>query len=316
MRHARPAAGTVNAAGPCQGGALTATGLGQDTRMPVDAAWLTCPAYVLRDDQAAAAALAAAQAVSPLPVHPSPLLAERCPPGAWPAAERRRADFTTALNHRLIFAARGGYGCLDLAELAAAHRGPWPRLVGYSDLTVLHAAWWQAGRRDGVYGFLAGVAHGERARSSAAALLRGQPVACTLPPHAALRPGQVDAPCFPACLRVLAGLCGTPLQPDLRGAVLAIEDIDEKPYAIDRDLRQLHASGALAGVVALVGGRFPWTPAPGYAGPQAPAIITAWADRLGIPAWTGIPFGHDDDPLALPVGGRIRLADDRLDAWP
>jgi muramoyltetrapeptide carboxypeptidase len=98
---------------------------------------------------------------------------------------------------------------------------------------------------------------------------------------------------------VLTGLVGTPWMPDLRGHLLAIEDIDERPYRLDRDLWQLHRSGALRGITGLIGGTFPAHLPEGYAGPTAATVLTAWADRLGIPALGGVPFGHEADPLTL-----------------
>jgi muramoyltetrapeptide carboxypeptidase len=233
------------------------------------------------------------------------------------------ADLRAGLGHGVLAAARGGYGCLDLAEAVLAHPGPWPRLVGYSDLTVLHAAWWVRGRRDGIYGFLAGVPHGERARTSTRALLARTAVRIdpsSAPDARVLVPGTAEGPAFPACLRVLAGLAGTALQPSLAGCVPILEDIDERPYRMDRDLWQLHAAGMLDRIAGLAFGRFPADLPPGYAGPSAVDVATVWARRLGVPAVFGLPVGHDADPVSLPVGGRLRLAADpagwSLDAWP
>ena len=44
--------------------------------------------------------------------------------------------------------------------------------------------------------------------------------------------------------------------PDLAGHMLCIEDIDERPYAIDRMLWQLYYAGHLDKISALIGGRF------------------------------------------------------------
>jgi muramoyltetrapeptide carboxypeptidase len=290
----------------------------------VDDVWLTAPAYALADGAARDRAIAAAAAVfAPRRVVPSPLLDRHPGPGAWLPAADRLADLRCGLGHGVLAAARGGYGCLDLADAVLAHPGPWPRLVGYSDLTVLHAAFWCRGRRDGIYGFLAGVPHGAAARASTRALLAGEAVRMdpyAAPQAAVLVPGRAEGPCFPACLRVLAGLAGTPLQPSLAGCVVLLEDIDERPYRMDRDLWQLHRSGMLDRIAGLAFGRFPAEDPAGYAGPSAAAVAAAWAQRLGVPALFGLPFGHDPDPVGMPVGGRAVLAADgpgwSLEAWP
>lgn len=272
-------------------------------------AWLWCPAYPLADASAQVACLTAAERFTSalgLTLMASPLLDRHPGLGSWLPAAQRQADLAEGIaaiggsteRDGWLIAARGGYGCLDL--LATLPPGPLPRLIGYSDLTALHAAWHVRGARGGLYGLMPGVRHGTRALESAIALARGEAhtfaaMANTQP----LRPGTADGPLFAGCLRVLAGLAGTPWMPNLRGHILALEDIDERPYRIDRDLHQLHACGALTGVIGLVFGAFPVAVDPRYAGPSAIDICRTWAERLNVPAIFGVPFGHDADPLTL-----------------
>lgn len=242
---------------------------------------------------------------------------------AWAPPTQRQASFRLALTDDLLLAGRGGYGCLDLLDVVAAHAGPLPGLIGYSDLTVLHAAWTVRGGPETLYGFMPGVPHGDRAVASAIAGWQGHGQGWDgglLPEVRAVRQGVAQGQLFAGCLRVLAGLVGTKWMPDLRGRVLAIEDIDERPYRIDRDLRQLHLAGCLDGVVGLITNAFPAALPPGYQGPSSSDIIGAWAERLGIPALVGLPFGHHADPLTLPCGRSTSLSVDktgwRLDIAP
>lgn len=233
--------------------------------------------------------------------------------GAWAPAAQRQVAFRQALAADLLLAARGGYGCLDLLPEVAAHRGPLPGLIGYSDLTVLHAAWKVRGGPETLYGFMPGVPHGQRALGSTLTLWRGEGQRWTrdlLPEVRGVRPGVAQGTLFAGCLRVLAGLVGTRWMPDLRGHLLAIEDIDERPYRIERDLQQLHLAGCLDGVVGLVTNAFPAATPAGYEGPSSSEIIVAWAARLGVPALAGLPFGHHDDPLTLPCGRMATLGVD------
>ena len=237
--------------------------------------------------------------------------------GAWLPAGHRQATFRQALTHDLLLAARGGYGCLDLLDEIARHSGPLPGLIGYSDLTVLHAAWAVRGGPETLYGFMPGVPHGHRASTSAITLALGRSQHWDqrqLPEVRSVRPGLAHGPLFAGCLRVLTGLVGTPWMPDLRGRILAIEDLDERPYRIDRDLRQLELAGCLAGVVGLVTNAFPATLPDEYHGPSNADIITAWAERLGVPAIIDLPFGHHQDPLTLACGRPTTLRVD-ADGW-
>ena len=276
-------------------------------------AYVWCPAYPLADaarvDYARRGAADLASALGHA-LHEAPSLAHTGPVGGWAPAPLRRAELAHALGHDLLLAARGGYGCIDLVDDLLA----WPtrpgQLIGYSDLTVLHAIWRRRGWGETLYGYLCGVEHGDRARTSTIALARGEGLCRDQvrdPTVNVLTTGMAEGWCFAACLRVLASLVGTPAMPDLRGAVLALEDIDERPYQIDRDLTQLHQAGALHGVNALVFGCFPAPVKTGYAGPTTAEVLRRWADRLRVPAIFGLPFGHDPDPLTLACGRVTRL---------
>ena len=270
-------------------------------------AYLCCPAYPLADADAVARAVLSAQALCAgleARLHLSPLLDRHPGIGAWLPAELRRDDLRRGLGHDLLIAGRGGFGCIELAPLPDSGSA---RILGFSDLTVLHALRWCQGGPHGVYGCMPGVAHGARARDSAVAALHGRP-ATHHQTDGALRPGHAAGRLFPACLRVLTGLCGTRWQPNLDGAMLAIEDIDERPYAVDRDLWQLWNSGMLNGITGLIGGCFPHQGPSGYAGPDHGAVLATWAERLRVPAAWRLPFGHDPDPIALPVGAVAELA--------
>lgn len=272
----------------------------------LSSAYLWCPAYPLPHATAVGEAQSAAAAFTTalqLELVDSPLLTRHPGPGAWLTAAERRADLPH--DSAWLIAARGGYGCVDLLEQWAtwSAANPTTRIIGYSDLTLLHAAQAALGRPGGLYGFMPGVRHGPRALSSAIALARGETLEVDgLPGVQALHRGTAEGPLFAGCLRVLTSLCGTPWMPRLRNCILALEDIDERPYRVDRDLHQLHASGALEGLAGLLFGGFPSELPAAYAGPSTAAICTAWAARLGVPALFGLPFGHDPDPLTLGLG--------------
>ncbi|MCP4453885.1 MAG: LD-carboxypeptidase, partial [Planctomycetes bacterium] len=69
-----------------------------------------------------------------------------------------------------------------------------------------------------------------------------------------VRSGRVTGPAHGFNLSLLASLCGTPNEPDLRGSVLFLEEVGEPLYRIDRMLTQISASGRFRGVKALISG--------------------------------------------------------------
>ncbi len=114
---------------------------------------------------------------------------------------------------------------------------------------------------------------------------------------------------------VLANLCGTAAFPDLRGQILAIEDIDERPYAIDFALNQMHLAGKLEGIAGLLCGAFHHQDAAEYGGPTVDEILASWAERLAVPTICRLPFGHMDDPLVLATGITVEIAGHSNGRW-
>ena len=67
-------------------------------------------------------------------------------PGCWLPVEDRRQEFQDAWNADIVWAMRGGYGCIHLVDECkniANNKTDQkaPLLIGYSDITVLHGLW-------------------------------------------------------------------------------------------------------------------------------------------------------------------------------
>jgi muramoyltetrapeptide carboxypeptidase len=115
--------------------------------------------------------------------------------------------------------------------------------------------------------------------------------------------GQITGKLLPANLTVATHLLGTFVQPSLDGVILALEDVTEAPYRIDRLLTQWRMTGAFQGVRAIALGRFSRCEPP--FGTKSWTIEEVLRDRiedLGIPIVSELPFGHDGVNAALPVG--------------
>src|SRR4051812_26283290 len=107
--------------------------------------YVCCPAYALEGPLKKARLL---ESIEPfarelgMPVVPSPLMDRHLGTGAWLPMDERRADIRRALEHDLVWACVGGYGSIHLVrDLMQASAPKRPRLIGYSDITVLHACW-------------------------------------------------------------------------------------------------------------------------------------------------------------------------------
>ena len=124
--------------------------------------------------------------------------------------------------------------------------------------------------------------------------------------------GQVQGQLLPANLTVATHLLGTPLNVVGENTILALEDVTEAPYRIDRLLTQWRLSGVLHRVKGIALGRFSRCEAP--AGSASWPVETVLRDRLGdlgIPVVANLPFGHDGANACLPVGWPVVLDGDR-----
>jgi muramoyltetrapeptide carboxypeptidase len=229
----------------------------------------------------------------------------------------RLADLNRALADETVDAVwciRGGYGAmrlLDQIDYAALRRRPKP-LIGYSDITALHAA---VSTRCEIVSY-----HGPTARAVLTPFSRESLA------HALGRSGE---PCGPASearalcsgrargrltggnLALLCALAGTSYAPDYEGAIIVMEDVNEPVYRIDRMLTQLRLSGALTRCAGLVFGAFTDIPtgAPEEigGGRTLEEVLSEAAQRAGAPCIAGVPVGHIDDQWTLPLGAIAEL---------
>lgn len=218
-----------------------------------------------------------------------------------------------------ILCARGGYGGTRLLE-----GWQWPEalpmkwLIGFSDITSLL---WSLGKRGivGVHGPLLTTlaTEPEWSQQRLKQLVMGHGIP---PLHGeGWGQGRATGRLWPANLTVATHLLGTAHEPDLRGAILAFEDVTEAPYRIDRMVTHWRMAGKLAGVAGIALGRFSRCEPP--QGMPSFTVAEVLRDRLGdlgIPVVAGLPFGHDGSNAALPVGAMARLDGDAgsLDILP
>ena len=112
---------------------------------------------------------------------------------------------------------------------------------------------------------------------------------------------------LPGNLCVATHLLGTAAEPDLADVILAFEDVGEAPYRLDRMLTQWRSVGKLLRVKGIALGRFSGWPAKGETVKSgfSLSVDEVMRDRLsdlGIPIVSNLPFGHDGENAALPVG--------------
>lgn len=119
---------------------------------------------------------------------------------------------------------------------------------------------------------------------------------------------DVQGPLWGSNLSMLAALCGTEFMPEIDGGILFVEDVNEHPYRVERMLLQLCLAGVLPRQHALVLGAFTGKAVAGYDhGFDMDSVVERISEAAGIPVITGLPFGHIDDMVTLPIGARASL---------
>ena len=229
---------------------------------------------------------------------------------------RRSRELAAAMLDReveAIVCARGGYGAMrildDLPWDAFRAHPKW--LVGFSDITALHAMAIARGvcslHASNVTGLGRSISAGERA--SLIHALEGLPS----DPWTRLERvhhGQSTAPVCGALvggnLALLVGMAAGNRLALPAGAILAIEDVTERPYRLDRMLTSLRLGGHFARLGAIVLGGFTQCD-PGPDGVTAEEVLAQCTAGLGIPVVSGAPFGHGAPNRAFVLGAAATL---------
>lgn len=207
----------------------------------------------------------------------------------------------------LIIAARGGYGAMRLlGDLSSRELTALPLFMGFSDATAFLVRLVGLGRRTlhGPTVQALATASPETLSAVKALLTRGVRPTPLGDAWAPLVPGEGEGVLTGGNLTTLAHLCGTPFQPDFSGCILALEDVHEAPYRLDRALTQMRLAGALAGVAGVMVGECLHC---GTAEARDAVFREIFAP-LGIPVVTGGRFGHGATNLPLVFGAKVSLS--------
>ena len=109
-------------------------------------------------------------------------------------------------------------------------------------------------------------------------------------------------------LCVLNSLLGTAHFPRIKGGILFLEDVNEHPYRVERNLLQLQQAGVLDAQKAIVLGDFSgWRKSPLDQGYTMKSAVAALRAVTRTPILTGLPFGHVATKVCLPVGAKVEL---------
>jgi len=233
----------------------------------------------------------------------------------------RLNDLNRALrdpNVDAIWCLRGGYGMMRIlpaVDYDALSRTP-KAIIGYSDITALHAAVQRKCRLITYHGPHAREALTDFSRDSLRRAVVEQTDSCGVATGAReINAGAAEGRLVGGNLAVLSSLCGTPFAPDFSDGILILEDINEPVYRIDRMLQQLKLAGSLNGCRAIVFGECVKCSDDAGGGERSfDEILGEVARSLGVPCLAGIPVGHIAEQWTIPLGamGRLDTSERRL----
>ena len=248
------------------------------------------------------------------------ILAER---GYLAGTEKQRLDdlhkaFSDP-NIKAVWCVRGGYGATRyLPEIDYKLIKNNPKVfIGYSDITALHLA---IHEKTGLVTF-----HGPVGTSDITdyntqhlknILMNPTPqytmelseenkkIESNLYKSEVINPGKAKGKLIGGNLSLLSAMAGTPFfWKDLKGKLLFMEDIEERPYRVDRMLTQLLQSTDMTKAAGIILGIFEGcNPKPDE---RSLTLMDCLKDRLAplnIPIMYGYSFGHIKNQCTLPVG--------------
>ncbi len=231
--------------------------------------------------------------------------------------EQRLHDLQAAMNNpevKLIFCSRGGYGAvhlLDRLDFTAIKDSPkW--LIGFSDITVLHAALQSHGIMS-IHGpmtkHFSEEGPSELSVLYTKAAISGRDLNYTIPVDYPFlnREGKATGTLIGGNLSVYTSLFGSKFNKIPRNGILLLEDIGEEPYRIDRMIYQLKIAGVFNKIKGLIIGQFTdYEEDNKMYGSLYESILLA-VKEFDFPVCFGFPVGHTRINLPVIMGGNATL---------
>lgn len=224
---------------------------------------------------------------------------------------------------KAIVCMRGGSGAarlLDKIDYHLIRRNP-KVLIGYSDITALHAA---IQNETGLITF-----HGPVGTSSWPSFVVDQFKSLffegTSPTYEnplnkgddliprqnriqTITPGKATGKLLGGNLTVLTTISGSTYYPDFTDSILFLEDVSEEPYRVERMFCQLKLNGTLTKIRGFIFGKCTdCSPSGGYGSLTLDEILDDYIKPLKIPAYQGALIGHIREQFILPVGAQITM---------
>lgn len=231
--------------------------------------------------------------------------------------ERRLGEILEALERPdidAIVCARGGFGTTRILPGIPADlvREANKQVIGFSDITALHALWNAAGVRSVHAPMVAALGRAsETIRHHWIEVVEGGGKRNWELEAVSSSTRSAEGILTGGNLAVLGALLGTPSAPRLDGRMLFIEDVGERPYRVDRVLTSMRQAGWFEKLAGLIVGAFT-EGEPGADGVTLEQVIHSHFHDAPFPVLSGFPAGHIDENEPMAFGTTARIEGTRL----
>lgn len=233
----------------------------------------------------------------------------------------RLSDLQAAMDDetaKVIFCSRGGYGAQHLiGKLDFTKFREHPKwLIGFSDITALHC-YFQAEGFVSIHGPMGRHLTEEPADDFASEALRKllfgeyqdkkSLISYTCNAHPLNHRGKAEGILRGGNFAVYYGLRGTRYDIPPEGTILFIEDVGERPHAVERMLYNLRIGGVLDRISGLIIGQFTEYEENMGLGKELYGALADVVKDYHIPICFDFPVGHVTANYPLIEGSRVKL---------
>ncbi|NDV57635.1 LD-carboxypeptidase [Bacteroides sp. 519] len=228
---------------------------------------------------------------------------------------QRTSDFQAALDDeeaKAIFCSRGGYGAVHLIEKLdfTRFRNNPKWLIGFSDITALHNLM-QANGYASLHApmgrHLVVEPDDDACKNHLKNILCGEIPSYKCKGHKLNKAGTARGILRGGNLAVLYGLRGTPYDFPPEGTILFVEDISERPHAIERMIYNLKLGGVLNKLSGIIIGQFTEFEEDKSLGKELYHALADVLKECDCPICFNFPVGHVVNNLPLICGAEIEL---------
>jgi len=122
-----------------------------------------------------------------------------------------------------------------------------------------------------------------------------------------LSPGVAKGKLIGGNLSLLSAMCGTKYLPSAKNKIVFIEDVEEKPYSIDRMLIQLEQAWNLKKAKGILLGEFSDCDSESDRSLTLLETLENHFKNCGIPVLYNVPLGHIEDQATYPIGIEVSM---------